>query len=121
MNTVGTVANNVWFLWSLAFCIGQTGELLNMKYDSRRLELLWRAAGRVHQEVWIAVPPGVLLGTIHDWHSHTPWLVFFDALSLYVWWIYRDWPDENRWKRRGKKLKDAIAIRAGRLVVVPAR
>jgi hypothetical protein len=77
MNTVGTVANNVWFLWSL--------------------------------------------GTIHDWHSHTPWLVFFDALSLYTWWIYRDWPDENRWKRRGKKLKDAIAIRAGRLVVVPAR
>jgi hypothetical protein len=85
---------------------------------SDRVEKLSRAAARVHQELWLFAPPGVLFAAVRDWHDQ-PWMLFFDALSLFNWWHFRNWPEDNHWKRRGKKAKEAVERRAGRLVVVP--
>jgi len=69
---------------------------------------------------WLFAPPGILIGTIDHWHSPSSWRIFFDALSLFNWWTWRNWPEDNHWKRRGKRAKEAVARRGSRLVVVPA-
>ena len=63
---------------------------------------------------------GIVHWAVQDWNGDSPWVILFDALNLFNWWYFRNWPDENRWKRRAKKAKEAVAVRAGRLVVVPA-
>jgi hypothetical protein len=43
------------------------------------------------------------------------------SIATVAWWITRNWPsDDDRWKRRRKKLTEAVKQKAGRLVVVPA-
>ena len=122
MSVIGALAIGVTLQWQFTICVGVFAQFFCLlKPGSKRAETIWRACGWMHQELWIAVPPGMLLATIQNWHGHTPWLVVFNAWSLYQWWTLRNWPDdENRWKRRGRKLKDAVAERAGRLVVVPS-
>ena len=65
------------------------------------------------------MPPGILFGTLRDWHSPSPWRIVFDALALWNWWHFRNWPDENRWTRRGRRARSAVARIGARLVVVP--
>jgi hypothetical protein len=91
-----------------------------MVRDSSRVERLWRAAAMIHQELWLFVAPGILLSAVQHWHSSNWYLVFFDMVSLRNWWHFRNWPEDNNWKRRAKKAKEAVERRAGRLVVVPA-
>lgn len=74
----------------------------------------------LHQELWIIAGPGIVLSAVTWWDDGLEWGLIFPAFNLLTWWKYRDWPDENRWKRRGRKAKEAIAERAGRLVVVPS-
>lgn len=119
MSALTTLASGVWLMWTLALSTGLFAELWQLITARRWAGELRAAAGRVHQELWILAPPGMLLGTVTHWHSHAPWLIVFDALSMWNWWVYRNWPDENRWKRRGRKLRDKVAQRGGKLVVVP--
>jgi hypothetical protein len=105
--------------WALVVTSALIVYIVWMLRKTDRLEPIWRGQARIHQELWIVVPIGALSSALHHWHSHTPWMIIFDALTLYNWWNLRNWPEENRWKKRGKKAKEAIAVRAGRLVVVP--
>lgn len=42
------------------------------------------------------------------------------ASMVWLYSVYRDADDDDRWKRRKKKLKDAVKALNGRLVVAPA-
>jgi hypothetical protein len=107
--------------WQLALTGGQMGEFwCQIVRSSDRLERFWRAAARIHQEAWLFAPPGFLILTVQAWHRNQSWTMLFYAYALYSWWKYRDWPEENHWKRRGKKVRDTVKVSAGRLVVVPA-
>lgn len=119
MELIQTLVTGTSLIWQLSIAGGMLGQIIVMLGGGQRADRLWRALARVHQELWIVAPPGLILGAIHTWHSGTPWLIISYAFALWQWWHYRDWPDENRWKRRGRKLKDAVTVRAGRLVVVP--
>ncbi len=119
MSALIFLAQAIATVWSLAFSIGIFGQILATMFNMPRAERVWRAAARIHQELWLFAPPGLLVVVIQTWNSDMPFMIVFQALTVYGWWVYRDWPDENRWKRRGRKLKDAIAVRAGKLVIVP--
>ncbi|WP_203832668.1 hypothetical protein, partial [Actinoplanes lobatus] len=108
--------------WLLALVFALIGHIYcQIRGNRSKAETLWRSFARAHQELWLFAPPGLLLAAVRDWHSPTPWQIVFDAINLWNWWHYRNWPDdENRWKRRAKKAKEAVAVRAGRLVVVPS-
>jgi hypothetical protein len=107
--------------WQLALSTGQMGELwCQLVRSNDRLERFWRAAARVHQEAWLFAPPGFLILTVQAWGLNRSWTIPFYAWSLFLWWKSRDWPEENQWKRRGKKMRDAVKVSAGRLIVVPA-
>ena len=109
-----------WLLVLVAGLVGQLLHLLNGRREGARLEVFHRACGRLHQELWLFAPPGLLLGVIHNfWSPGMQWHLIFDAINVYNWWAYRNWPEDNHWKRRAKKAKEAVAVRAGRLVVVP--
>jgi hypothetical protein len=82
-------------------------------------ERIWRALAAVHQELWLFAPPGMLVGAIEAWNGSAKYLAAFSVLGAWNWWYFRNWPDENRWQRRSRKAKEAVAERAGRLVVVP--
>jgi len=84
--------------------------------NSRHPESVWRAAARAHQELWIAVPPGIVFWAVDALRDPQVSLLW-PGLALLSWVLYGDWPDDNVWKRRGRKLKDAVTVRAGRLVV----
>lgn len=79
----------------------------------------------LHQELWI-VGPGVVLAL--PWNSAQPDTTAADRLlmtvltaeHLWLWWSLRNWPDENKWTRRGRRLKEKVAARGGKLVVEPA-
>jgi hypothetical protein len=113
------LAEAVWLTWLTALTIGLMGQLVYLIGGSPAVDWTWRAAARIHQELWIAAPAGLFVAAIQVWRSPQSWMVLFAAANLWPWWYFRNWPDENRWKRRGRKLKDAVVARAGRLVVVP--
>jgi hypothetical protein len=108
------IAREVGFAWQFAFIGAAVGYVL------RRDAKITSALIRMHQELWIVGGPGLLASAVDSFHGRWPWMVAFNAWGLVSWWSLRNWPDENRWKRRGRKLKDAVAVRAGRLVVEPA-
>jgi hypothetical protein len=122
IKVLAVLAQMVSLCWQMALCAAMVGRLLSTisSGGGPRMDRLWRAFARVHQELWIAAPPGLIAGAAGTWHSKYSWMIISFAVALWQWWAYRDWPDENRWKRRGRKLKDAVAERAGRLVVVPS-
>lgn len=120
MTWIKVLATGIYLMWTLSLAVALMGSLLGMiKPGSQLLDAMWQAFARIHQELWIVVPPCIALAAVDHWHAHSWFGLFTDALTLFNWVHYRDWPDENRWKRRGRKLRDAVAERAGRLVVVP--
>jgi hypothetical protein len=120
MDLIKILASGIYTMWSLSLAAALMGHLVSLlKPNSQHLDAVWRSFARIHQELWIAVPPCVALAAVDHWHGHSYFGLFVDAMTLYNWARFKDWPDENRWKRRGRKLKDAVAERAGRLVVVP--
>jgi hypothetical protein len=103
--------------WMLTFCGALIGSVIATRPKAERL---WRSLARAHQGLWLFALPGLLIAPVQNWHSSVPWLIVFDAINLWNWWHYRNWPDDNHWKRRAKKAKEAIQVRSGRLVVVPS-
>jgi hypothetical protein len=118
MNRLADVASAVVIPWSLALALGLVCEQVSTVIA--RFTTAFRFFAFVYQELWIVAPPGILILAADNWHDHDYLGVAIYVLSLYNWWTFRNWPDENRWTRRGRKLKDAIVVRAGRLVVQPA-
>lgn len=82
---------------------------------------LFRVFARLHQELWLWGPL-ILVTFVHDAATEPGgfWIVLTTAVHLWCWWSLRDWPDENRWKRRGRRLKEKVAVRGGTLVVESA-
>src|SRR5262245_523848 len=99
---------------------GLIGWMISVIRPGDRVERVWRSFARIHQEVWIVAPVGLLSMAVTDWRERDYFSLFFDAVNLWNWWNLRNWPEDNHWKRRAKKAKEAVAVRAGRLVVVPA-
>lgn len=120
MSWVLVVANAVWVAWAFVLWFGLIGQIVCKIQSVGWIETAWRACAWAHQELWLFVPPGILFGTVRDWHSPTPWWIVFDAWALYGWWTFRNWPDENRWTKRGRKARSAVARLGARLVEVPA-
>ena len=116
---IKALAAIAYVIWGMSLSVANIGDMITSSLDAPRVERMWRASARIHQEFWIVAPPGLLFDAVNTWRGDRPYMIVLNALTLFFWWQYRNWPDENRWKRRGRKLKDAIAVRAGRLVVVP--
>lgn len=80
-----------------------------------------RRLADLHREIRPFALPGILVILSRDVRGHH-WV---DALvcmvSLYVWWISRNWPDDHdeRWKKRAKRLGEAVRRQGAKLAVVP--
>lgn len=119
MRTLINFAEWLFIGWIWTLQIGQAAQTLCALRPGDHLERFWRACGRVHQEVWLFVPPGLLALSAEAWSGHHWLIALLLAPAPIVWWRSRNWPEDNHWKRRAKKAKEAVAVRAGRLVVVP--
>lgn len=114
--TVGAVAINVVLAWWLP---------LNLAYLWSGLpEQVYRFLVWIHQELWIMVPVPLLAFAVIMPGVHGPSSRFGASLVVLLvgfdWWYLRNWPDENKWKRRGRRLKEKVAVRGGTLVVESA-
>lgn len=47
------------------------------------------------------------------------WNAFFHGFALLAWWIFKDEGDD-RWRKRRKRIREKVARRGARLVVIPA-
>ncbi len=121
MTALIALTQNVSLLWQIAYTTALILHIAVMLgYRSNRLHRALNAAARIHQELWLFAPAGLVVNAVIIWNGPVPWMIVFSAFGLLVWWQARKWPDDNVWKRRGKKLRDKVAVSAGRLVVVPA-
>jgi hypothetical protein len=120
MEIASIVALTAFTVWCMGFGVAQWADLLHAIFGRDKLLLVRAAAGRIHQEMWLFAPPGLLILLSRAVHEHHYWAIFVYLVNVWCWWRYRDWPDdENRWLRRGRKLKEKVAARGGKLVVVP--
>lgn len=106
--------------WSLAISFAVIVRIVHEISGNRRLENVWRSLARLHQELWLFAPPGLLAVLAENCGSGHWGVATLNVLTIGSWWYYRNWPEDNHWKRRAKKAKEAVERRAGRLVVVPA-
>lgn len=116
INTFAHLGADLVVVWFMALAIAQ------MLVRSR--SALFAVLVRVHQELWILVPAG-LLGLL--WLAHdsdlTGRVIAYTVATLdaWWWWQFRYWPDDdNKWNKRRKKLAAKVAALRGKLVVVPA-
>lgn len=91
---------------------------------NRLPERVFRFCVWLHQEMWIAVPLpllvfAVVMPGVQGWGDHLGGSLLVLILGV-DWWYLRNWPDENKWTRRGRRLKEKVAARGGKLVVEPA-
>jgi hypothetical protein len=116
------IASMVTFFWQINLLAAIIADLLIKVRRSKNVWLLALVAvgGRAHQEMWPIIPVAILINAVRHWHGGDWYMVFFDMLALWNWWVLRNFPgDDNQWKRRAKKARDAVAVRGSRLVVVP--
>jgi hypothetical protein len=89
----------------------------------------WRSPSKLrtvliflHQQLWI-VGLGVSIPFVKDYPGDGFWARLWDLIVVAgvtgLWWGSRNWPDENVWKRRGRRLKNKVSALGGKLVVVP--
>ena len=105
------LATAIYLAWALWLTAAGIGRSMNAKH--------WNVVARMHQELWPVAFPGIVWSAVDNFNDE-PWMLIFNALSFIGWWAYRDWPDENPWKKRGRKAKETIVARGGKLVIVPA-
>ena len=121
MTAFAVLGSWVWLSWTVALTAAMFGRVGYLAHPSGLLDAVWRAFARLHQELWLFAAPGILVNAVESWHtSGEQWLLVAHGYALYVWWRFRDWPDDNHWRRRARKAREAIARRGARLVVVPA-
>jgi hypothetical protein len=62
----------------------------------------------------------LLIVVLHVTYSSGAWRWFLDGLNVFVWLVMRlKKDDDDRWKKRGKKLAEKVSQQGSRLVVVP--
>lgn len=121
LDLLRSIAYVATFTWQLAYGLAMVlhiAVLLGYRFD--RLRKAADAAAQAHQELWLFAPAGLVYAAVDSWNSPRPWTIVFVPWGLLIWWWARNWPDDNVWKRRRKKLRDAVKAVGGRLVVVPA-
>lgn len=66
--------------------------------------------------------PAVGIETIHTALTEKilGWNVLWISVAIAAWWIYKDLDEDDRWKRRRKKVSEKVSRIGSRLIVVPA-
>lgn len=105
-------------LWYMAAVTAVVTEIFADVLPGTVMASVYRAAVRLHQELWIAAPVGVV-GKLFEAEQAGAGDVGMAVLGVGAWWYLRNWPDDNVWKRRGRRLRERVVEHAGRLAVVP--
>lgn len=83
----------------------------------------WATVSRVTTQihVWLWPYAGCALAADLAYAiTHGLWgSIVSDVIVLWTWWGMRDWPDDH-FKRRRKKITDAVKVVGGRIVVKTA-
>lgn len=94
--------------------------------DLAKMSAKLRSGSPVYRRVFFELKP-FALPAIFGMHIEgvrsigAGWQTFWTALNVLCWLVARNKKDDDdRWKRRGKKLAEKIERQGARLVVVPA-
>lgn len=91
MTWIKVLASGIYLMWTLSLAVALMGSLLGMiKPGSQLLDAMWQAFARIHQELWIVVPPCIALAAVDHWHAHSWFGLFADALTLFNWVRFKD-------------------------------
>jgi hypothetical protein len=109
------LATVIYVSWALSAAV-----LILAKWMGRRPA----AAVHLFHELKPFVVPVRIVGFVFDSILRTDqpgWLVFGLVVDLGFWWLVRrDGDDDDRWKRRGRRLSERVAQIGARLTVEPA-
>lgn len=115
-NMLGHFADWVYFGWIWSGIVCAVTRIFDRWPMSRAI------ASRLHGELRPLYWPAVSVLMIDTMQAPgNPWLKPL-AIGLYVWMWYaykNEGDDDDRWKKRLKKLKEKVAVQSGRLVVTP--
>jgi hypothetical protein len=99
------------FVWPIVYALSVVMSVI----DPYR-GVAWQTLIRLHCWLWFPAGPGYLWLLTDATANHEYVFAAFDLLTLVLWWNARNWPDDQ-WKRRKKKVKEAVAVLGRRLVV----
>lgn len=109
--TTSFIVYNIWFGATLALYLAKAWKM----QDGSLLTL----ARRIFRETKPFVLPAIALMLFTDTHSMSGRVIDF-AVSLYIWFNFKDIDKDDNWKRRLEKLKSKVAIQESKLVIIPS-
>lgn len=83
------------------------------------LATVFRVTAQIHVWLWPIAGPGLLLDMTQASMQHHTFAAGLDLFILWTWWTVRNWPDDH-FRRRRKKIADAVKVLGRRLVVQAA-
>lgn len=118
-------------VWNLASALA-TLVFVTYAWSSLFVSMMRDFAPNKNRDVWITIRlelkpfalPAIAVLWLDGVIGHGGgWLNnLWTVLNLISWWYWRkDRDDDDRWKKRGKKLAEQVSVIGGRLQVVPAR
>lgn len=120
MNIINLIGEACEVLYMLA-CLAVFPAYLASALRPQAKEARWfKVCGQIWQAVWPLGLPAIV-SSLLDNQADGNWLgMLLNAFSLWGWWMLRDFPEDNHWKRRAKKISETVKSIGHRLAVVPA-
>ena len=106
------IITSAWVVSGMFFSLGK---MLRVNLRQRFVWHVWAELRPLYlPAVAILVTHDVMTGNMLGWRA------FVDACHIINWFYFRNVDEDDRWKRRRRKLAEKIEQRGGRLVAVPA-
>lgn len=80
----------------------------------------FKVCGKIWQTLWPLGLPAIISQLLDNQADGDYVGMLLNGFSLWGWWLLRNWPDDNHWKRRAKKLGSKVKSLGHRLVIAPA-
>lgn len=119
LTVVAKVVANVWvFAWWIVEVYRWVVRRLGLN-PPRWVDLVAHVARTLHAELRPFYLPATVFVIAHSLpHQHSPWDLIGDAFAAACYWVCT-LDDDDRWKRRRKRVADRIKATVAGLVVVP--
>ncbi|HCT81109.1 MAG TPA: hypothetical protein DGT23_31980 [Micromonosporaceae bacterium] len=118
LSTLLPLANLAICCWLVAVCAIAIDNMLGQRLGDRsRAAYRWLYLEIKPFFIYLVVFKLVAAGLLRHFDG---WDVFAFAINIWNWYQFRNLDDDDRWKRRGEKLKSKVEVLRGKLVVIPA-
>lgn len=119
MNLLLLIAESIWQLWITAVAADFVAGFLAATLNRRRgvLAVILIGAVEIRREIW---PFAICHPVLRFFDATSTTERFICSCLIFSWAVLRKYDDDDRWKRRGRKAREAVRRLGSRLIVAVA-